>query len=109
MDQRFLKFTNDFVENIKMTDEYKAYSNQVQIISHYPDLMEQLNAFRDENFRIQNEYEDDELYDKIEEFNQRKEKFLEDPRVDSFLRAEAAFCKAMQEINVYIMEGLNFQ
>lgn len=103
------EYVKEFVDKLKMTDEYIAYRNQLGVIKHFPDLMEQINKYREENFLIQNEYDGDELFDKMEEFNVRNEKFLENPTVSDFLHAEAGICRLIQEVNVKIMEGLDFE
>ena len=45
----------------------------------------------------------------MDAFEQEFERFREDPVVDEFLRAELAFCRMMQEINLYITEAVNFE
>ena len=109
MNSRMMEITDEYVKRIMEQEEYIAYSSQVRAIQKYPELMEKINAYREENFRIQNEYEGDELYDRMEEFANRNEQLTDIPIVQEFLSSEAAFCRLMQEINIHIMEGLNFQ
>ncbi len=71
--------------------------------------MEEINAYRQENFDIQNRYEGEELFDKQDELQNKYERLLDDPKASSFLHAEAGFCRMIQEINEYIMEGLKFE
>jgi len=109
MDDILLTHTQEYIEKIKLSDDYISYKTQVSLIKNFPDLMDRINEYRDENYRIQSQYSGDELYYKMEEFNERNEKLLEDPHVYEFLRAEAAFCRLMQDINMYILEGLEFE
>ncbi len=109
MDKMVEEYTDDFVKKLEQTEEFMYYHTQLSVIKNYPDLMEEINAYRDENFDIQNRYEGEELFDKMEEFTQKHEKLLENPRAFEFLKAEAAFCRMMQEVNIRIIEGLNFQ
>lgn len=109
MEQHIVGFVDKFISEIKNTEEYERYYSQVLAIGQFPDLMEQINEYRKENFQIQNQYEGDELYDKLEEFSSKYESFMEDPRVSDFLQSEVEFCRLMQEINVYIMEGIDFR
>ena len=109
MNSRMMEITDEYIKRIMEQEEYIAYSSQVRAIQKYPELMEKINAYREENFRIQNEYEGDELYDRMEEFANRNEQLTDIPIVQEFLSSEAAFCRLMQEINIHIMEGLNFQ
>ncbi len=103
------EYTKDFVDKLKSTDEYIAYSTQLETLKHFPELLEKINAYRQENFLIQTQYEGEELYDKMEEFAERNERLLENPRVSDFLHAEAGLCRLIQDVNMQITEGLNFQ
>jgi cell fate (sporulation/competence/biofilm development) regulator YlbF (YheA/YmcA/DUF963 family) len=109
MDKSIESYTQDFVEKIKTTDIYLNYLEQVKKIQKYPDLLNQINEYRNESFMLQNKYEGEELYDRTEELSQRYEKFLEIPVVDDFMSAELALVRTMQDINMYIVERLDFQ
>ena len=109
MDKRIEELTDEYVEKLKTAEEYLTYTKELQKIREYPELLDRINFYREENFVIQNTYEGDELYDKLEEFSRKYEDFLEDTRVDEFLTAEAAFVKMLQDVNTRIIEGLNFQ
>ncbi|MCR4787041.1 MAG: YlbF family regulator [Lachnospiraceae bacterium] len=108
MDENIEGYTREFLEKLKTTDVYLNYVEQVKKINNYPDLLRQINEYRDESFMIQNKYEGEELYDKTDELSQRYEKFLEIPVVDDFMSAELALVRTMQDINMYIVEGLDF-
>ena len=45
----------------------------------------------------------------MDAFEKEYEKFRENPIVDDFLKAELAFCRLMQEINMIITEELDFE
>ena len=102
-------YTQEFIEKLKTTDEYLAYSNDLNMIQKFPDLMEQINHYREENFDIQNKYEGEVLYDKLEELQNRYEKLLDDTRAGAFLHAEATFCRMIQDINNQILDELGFE
>lgn len=108
-DELYMGYTNEFIEKIKTTEEYKSFICQVELMSNFPKLKEQLDDYRHENFILQNTLEEDDLFDKQDELEMKYEKILCDSRVRSFLRAEAAFCKMMQNIFEHITEGLHFQ
>lgn len=103
------QYTREFIEKLKTTDEYLAYSNDLNMIQKFPDLMDQINHYRQENYDIQNEYEGEVLYDKLDELQRKYEKLLDDTRAGAFLHAEATFCRMMQDINVQILDGLGFE
>lgn len=98
----------NYVEVIKETEIYKKYCCQLERVKAVPGLYAQVTEFRQRNFEIQNTAQTDELFDKLEDFEREYEKFRESPVVDEFLRAELAFCRMMQEVNVLVMEQLDF-
>lgn len=103
------KYTDEFIEKLKTTDEYISYRDQINMIQRIPNLMNQINDYREENFKLQNRYEGEELYDKIEELQNRYDSLLNDSNATVFLHAESSLVRMMQEINFRIMEGLDFQ
>ena len=51
----------------------------------------------------------DDLLAKLDAFEKEFEEFRANPLVDDFLRAELAFCRMMQEVNVQITAELDFE
>lgn len=100
---------DEFMRTIRESEIYKEYCYQLGKIKKNPELFEEINEYRHRNFEIQNTCQGDELFEKMDAFEKEYEKFREDPIVDDFLTAELAFCRLMQEINIYIMEGLDFE
>ena len=45
----------------------------------------------------------------MEAFEQEYMKFRENPLVEDFLRAELAFCRMMQEVNILITAEIDFE
>ena len=101
--------TASYVKAIRDTAVYKKYCEQLERLKRNPEQYQKVNEFRRRNFEIQNTAPKDELFDKMDAFEQEFEKFREDPVVDEFLRAELAFCRMMQEVNLYITEAVNFE
>lgn len=98
-----------FVRIIKETETYKKYAYQLTRLKENPERFRQVNEYRRKNYEIQKTTQVDELFDKMNAFESEYEKFREDPLVDDFLRAELAFCRLMQEVDIYIAEELNFE
>lgn len=109
MENNLENATLKYVKAIKETEVYRKYYEQLERLKGYPEKYQKVNEFREKNFEIQNTTQKDELFDKMDEFEQEYEKFREDPMVDDFLRAELAFCRMMQEVTNYIMEVLEFE
>ena len=101
--------TASYVKAIRDTAVYKKYCEQLERLKRNPEQYQKVNEFRRRNFEIQNTAQKDELFDKMDAFEKEFEKFREDPVVDEFLRAELAFCRMMQEVNLYITEAVNFE
>lgn len=94
---------------IKQTKEYEEFRYQLDKINLQPELHRQIDEFRKENFELQNNTPEDQMLQKSEEFEERYQTFRENPLVNDFLTAETAFCRRMQEINLKITEGLQFE
>ena len=94
---------------IKQTKEYEEFRYQLDKINLQPELHRQIDEFRKENFELQNNTPEDQMLQKSEEFEERYQTFRENPLVNDFLTAETGFCRRMQEINLKITEGLQFE
>ena len=94
---------------IKQTKEYVDYRCQLDKINIQPELRRQIDEFRMANFELQNNTPEDQMLQRVEEFEERYQNFRENPLVNDFLTAETAFCRRMQEINLKIAEGLEFE
>lgn len=104
------KATENFVQEIMKTDIYNEYDFQKRKLKEQPELFEKVREFRQKNFAMQTaDAQSDELLDKLEAVEREVEKLRENPLVDNFLSAELAFCRMMQEANVRIMAGLDFE
>lgn len=109
MEDSLEKATASYVKAIKDTDIYRKYCEQLAKLKIDPEKYQKVNEFRRKNFEVQNTTQKDELFDKMDAFEEEFERFREDSVVDEFLRAELAFCRMMQEVNLYIAEGIDFE
>lgn len=100
---------NGLLEAIKQSREYKEYRYQLEKINMQPDLRSQIDAYRDENFELQNNTPDGQLLWQMEQFEEKYRKFRENPLVNDFLAAELALVRMIQEINLKIAEGIQFE
>lgn len=108
-DKEIIEAAKKFADTIMTSDTYKEYLYQREKIKKQPELYEKVNEFRQRNFDLQNEADDDDIFDRMEAFEREYEKFREDPFVDSFLQAELAFCRMMQEVYVLLAEEIDFE
>lgn len=98
-----------FADTIMQSDTYKEYLYQREKIKKQPDLYEKVNEFRQRNFELQNETDEEDLFDRMDAFEKEYEKFREDPLVDDFLRAELSFCRLMQEDDLLLAQAIDFE
>lgn len=96
-----------YVVAIKNTEEYKDYVRALNKIKEVPGLKEQVDAYRMENFILQNG--DDASLDAIESFERKYEGFRTEPLVEEFLAAELAFCRMMQYNNSLVIQAIHFE
>ena len=89
------------------SEEYLAYQEELTRVKQYPELKIQLDEYRKHRFLLQNS--DDYAFDKLEKFEGEFKEFRENPLVESFLTAELAFCRMMQDIDTRITEALHFE
>ena len=109
IDDIVIKATDGFVREIMKSNIYKEYNFQKEELKKQPELFQKAKEYREKNFALQNSAEGEELLEKLEELEAEFEKFRENPLVDDFLRAELAFCRMMQEVNVRITAELDFE
>lgn len=102
------KDIDDFVQKIKNTETYQNYIIQRNKVAAQPGLKEKIDEFRLRNFNLQNTADSEELYEKIDAFEEESEAFREDPMVDAFLSAELEFCRMLQEVYASISEKMDF-
>lgn len=100
---------NVLLDAIRQSEEYRAYRYQLEKINLQPELRSQIDAYRDENFALQNNTPDDQLLWQMEQFEEKYRKFRENPLVSDFLAAELAFVRMIQEVNLKIAEGIQFE
>ena len=101
--------TKKFAAYIQESDTYKEYFYQRERIKKQPALYEKVNEYRQKNFDLQNESDSEDLFDRMEAFEREYAKFRENPLVEDFLRAELAFCRMMQNINVWLTAEIDFE
>lgn len=108
-DTQIEEATKKFAAYIQESDTYKEYFGQREKLKKYPELYEKVNEYRQKNFEIQNESNSEDLFDRMEAFEREYAKFRENPMVEDFLRAELAFCRMMQDINVLLTASIDFE
>ncbi|MCM1386060.1 MAG: YlbF family regulator [Bacillus sp. (in: Bacteria)] len=109
MDRMVKQATDYFVEEIRKSDIYKEYNLQKEKLKKQPDLFARVAEYRQKNFDLQANAQGDDLFERLDAFEKEYEEFRANPLVDDFLRAELAFCRMIQEVNVWITAQLDFE
>ena len=92
---------------VRGSEEYQDFVKYRDLLKENPELMDRVNAFRGNNFRLQNEANRDELFRAMEQLNRESRELRRDPLVNAFLDAELALCKLMQKIGKTLTEGID--
>lgn len=108
-DVQMMEATKKFAAYIQESDTYQEYLYQREKIKKQPELYNKVNEYRQKNFDLQNESDSADLFDRMEAFEREYAKFRENPMVEDFLRAELAFCRMMQDINVLLTSEIDFE
>ena len=107
MEQSLIDATERYAETIRNTDVYKTYQGQLFLIRQNPEKYQRVNEFRRKNYELQ-QSDGRDMDERIEALAEELERFREDPVVDDFFRAELAFCRMMQEVNLRVTEAIDF-
>jgi cell fate (sporulation/competence/biofilm development) regulator YlbF (YheA/YmcA/DUF963 family) len=86
------------IASIKISDVYEEYKKQEALLLQEPDLFKRVNQFRENNFRMQEEANSENLFHIVDQVEQESSQLRKIPEVNAYLDAELALCKLMQRI-----------
>ena len=66
-----------------------------------------MNAFRNSNFKLQNEANREDLFQATEQLNRESRELRRIPQVNAYLDAELTLCKLMQGICKKLTSGID--
>lgn len=99
--------TEALINAVLATEEYKAYTMELDKVKEFPELKEQIDDFRKRNFQLQSSTDND--FNKLEQFEKEYAAFRENILVQDFLAAEVDLCRLIQDLNMRITAALNFE
>lgn len=108
-DSEIIEATRKLAEIIRQSDTYQEYLNQREKIKTQPELYDRVNEYRQKNFDLQNESDSEDLFDRMEAFEREYADLRENPLAEGFLKAELAFCRMMQDVNVLLTAQIDFE
>lgn len=95
------------IADILASDIYHAYDVQRNRVNEQPELKKQIDEFRARNLELQTS--ETTTFAQIDSFEREYAGFRENPLVDEFLKAELAFCRMMQDINLRLTDAMHFE
>lgn len=107
-DMKIKSSLDQLIASIKDSEIYHNYTDACRAVSEKPGLQERIDEYRRNNFMIQQNFEGEELLQKVEDFELNTAAFRAEPLVDQFLCAERDFVKLKQEIDGRILSELEF-
>lgn len=99
--------TTALINAVLATEEYQAYTEELNKVKEFPELKEQIDDFRRRNFQLQSSADND--FNKLEQFEKEYAAFRENILVQDFLAAELDLCRLIQDLNMRITSALNFE
>lgn len=107
-DLRIRSSLDELINSIKDSEIYQNYVAASEAVGREPGLQERIDEYRKNNFLVQQNYEGEELLQKVEEFELSTAAFRAEPLVDRYLCAERDFVKLKQDIDDRILSELEF-
>ena len=93
--------------SIKKSPEYKEYKKCEAQLNLHPELWPRVDEFCTNNFRLQNDVLDSQLFEALNKLAQESEELRKIPQVNAYLQAELNLCRMLQGISLDIYGGLD--
>ena len=104
---RIEQLTKELIDAIEHSSQYENYEKIRQQLSKAPLLKERVDEFRKKNYDLQNSHMD--IFDEAEKLQREYQDILNNRLVRSYLDAENAICRVIQQINWQILENLEIE
>lgn len=99
--------SNQVLETIKGTEEYKNYKALLAEIKKNPAIYDRVNELREKNFMLQ-QSDSEDILDMMDALTNEYEDVINSELASEFLGAEVALCRLIQEFNRSLTDGLEF-
>lgn len=94
------------ITSIKEGETYKKYQFCEEKLKEQPELRERVNEFRKAVFQLNNDESDENLFEKVDAFENKYQEFRKIPMVNEYLEAELDMCRLMQKVQREIHEAV---
>lgn len=95
------------LDAVKRSDVYKEYRIQEENLNRNPELKNRVDLFRGNNYQLQNESGQDDLFHTVNQIALESVELRSNPEVNAYLDAELALCRMMQKICTRLTEGID--
>lgn len=93
---------------LKESEEYALYEEAREALSHEPEKIEKINAFREAKYKHQNGMEDG-MHNTMEELFERQRGLRGDRLCSQFLESEAKLCNMIRKAVEQIMDVVEIE
>ena len=97
------------LDAVHRSSEYQEYQNQAAELDKDPELKARVMRFRGDNFRLQSQASQDELFHASEQLNLESASLRQNLKVNAYLDAELALCRLIQRICRTLVAGIDIQ
>lgn len=94
---------------IKDSEEYRKCQKEENNLLQNRELWDRVEKFRANNFRLQNDSSEGDLFEKAEKLAQESAELRKIPEVNAYLDAELAMCKMLQKICKTLVDGVEIR
>lgn len=107
MNQQITECIGNLLVAVQSSQEYYEFIKIKEILEQDPELLSRVNAFRNSNFKLQNEANREDLFQATEQLNRESRELRRIPQVNAYFDAELALCKLMQGICKKLTSGID--
>lgn len=97
------KCTQDLMEAIRNSEEFKDFEKSRAEMAKYPELRQQVNEFRKRIYLLQNSDVSIDLMDEMSRLFQEREELYRNQLAAEYLASELRICRILQGISMEVM------
>ena len=97
----------DLIDSIRNSDDYREYTRCEAVLRKYPGMLEQIMDLRKQTIELYHMEDEEALMRGTEELDRKYEEIQKIPEVNSFLEAEEAILRILQDISTRVTDALN--
>lgn len=96
--EKIQKCLDDLIVSIKEGNSYQTYMKCEEKLKGQPELRGKIDEFRVAVYRFNNEDTGDDIFEKIDAFEEKYQDIKKNPLVNEYLEAELDVCRLLQKV-----------